>query len=303
MTEPLGKRQRRQAGLDRRHLADAAQEVQALLEARDESEDVPQALRRLRQRQSAVERCAERVGTGLRLAEVDLHRRAAVLRRLRHAAGRRRRCSRRARARHLRRLGHHRPHQSRPARSRTPRPPANTCWRNGVAKADFNSYGARRGNHEVMMRGTFANVRIKNLMIPPNADGTRVEGGITLVPAERRADVDLRRGDEIHRAGHADRRVRRRGIRHRLLARLGGQGHAAARREGRDRAQLRAHPPLAIWSAWACCRCSSRAATRADSLGIKGDEAVRHRRPRRRHQAAAGRHAGRSIARTATRRK
>ena len=47
-------------------------------------------------------------------------------------------------------------------------------------KADFNSYGARRGNHEVMMRGTFANVRIKNLMIPPQADGSRIEGGFTL---------------------------------------------------------------------------------------------------------------------------
>ncbi|MGZ5233315.1 MAG: aconitate hydratase AcnA [Burkholderiales bacterium] len=44
----------------------------------------------------------------------------------------------------------------------------------GVAVSDFNTYGARRGNHEVMMRGTFANVRIKNLMLP----GT--EGGITL---------------------------------------------------------------------------------------------------------------------------
>jgi aconitate hydratase len=51
---------------------------------------------------------------------------------------------------------------------------------NGVIKADFNSYGSRRGNHEVMMRGTFANVRIKNLMIPAQADGSRVEGGITL---------------------------------------------------------------------------------------------------------------------------
>ena len=50
----------------------------------------------------------------------------------------------------------------------------------GVSKADFNSYGARRGNHEVMMRGTFANVRIKNLMVPPKADGSRVEGGITI---------------------------------------------------------------------------------------------------------------------------
>ncbi|MBS0498368.1 MAG: aconitate hydratase [Proteobacteria bacterium] len=43
-----------------------------------------------------------------------------------------------------------------------------------VGKADFNSYGARRGHHEVMMRGTFANVRIKNLMIPGS------EGGVTL---------------------------------------------------------------------------------------------------------------------------
>jgi aconitate hydratase len=50
----------------------------------------------------------------------------------------------------------------------------------GVAKADFNSYGARRGNHDVMMRGTFANVRVKNLMLPPKADGSREEGGYTL---------------------------------------------------------------------------------------------------------------------------
>jgi aconitate hydratase len=50
----------------------------------------------------------------------------------------------------------------------------------GVQKADFNSYGARRGHHEVMMRGTFANVRIKNLMIPPDLEGAREEGGVTL---------------------------------------------------------------------------------------------------------------------------
>ncbi|MDQ7998891.1 MAG: aconitate hydratase [Pseudomonadota bacterium] len=49
----------------------------------------------------------------------------------------------------------------------------------GVKKEDFNSYGSRRGNHEVMMRGTFANVRIKNLMIPPGPDGSREEGGVT----------------------------------------------------------------------------------------------------------------------------
>ena len=50
---------------------------------------------------------------------------------------------------------------------------------NDVAVGDFNSYGARRGNHEVMMRGTFANVRIKNLMLP----GT--EGGMTLYKGEK----------------------------------------------------------------------------------------------------------------------
>ena len=42
-----------------------------------------------------------------------------------------------------------------------------------VSRADFNSYGARRGNHEVMMRGTFANIRIRNEMVPG------VEGGVT----------------------------------------------------------------------------------------------------------------------------
>jgi aconitate hydratase len=44
----------------------------------------------------------------------------------------------------------------------------------GVAFEDFNSYGARRGSHDVMVRGTFANVRIKNLLVPG------VEGGVTI---------------------------------------------------------------------------------------------------------------------------
>ncbi|MBC7769524.1 MAG: aconitate hydratase AcnA, partial [Phycisphaerales bacterium] len=49
----------------------------------------------------------------------------------------------------------------------------------GVPQAEFNSYGARRGNHEVMMRGTFANIRIKNQMVK-NEDGAIVEGGFTI---------------------------------------------------------------------------------------------------------------------------
>jgi aconitate hydratase len=50
----------------------------------------------------------------------------------------------------------------------------------GVPKEEFQSYGTRRGNHEVMIRGTFANVRIKNLLVPPAADGSRMEGGYTV---------------------------------------------------------------------------------------------------------------------------
>jgi aconitate hydratase len=53
-------------------------------------------------------------------------------------------------------------------------PAAQWLVEHGVAPADFNSYGARRGNHEVMMRGTFANIRLRNRLAP----GT--EGGVTL---------------------------------------------------------------------------------------------------------------------------
>jgi aconitate hydratase len=61
-----------------------------------------------------------------------------------------------------------------PAGSIRPASPAGAYLiEHGVEPADFNSYGARRGNHEVMMRGTFANVRLRNLLAP----GT--EGGVT----------------------------------------------------------------------------------------------------------------------------
>ncbi|HKP72063.1 MAG TPA: aconitate hydratase AcnA, partial [Pyrinomonadaceae bacterium] len=63
-----------------------------------------------------------------------------------------------------------------PAGAIKPTSPAGIYLRlRGVEVEDFNSYGSRRGNHQVMVRGTFANVRIKNLMVP----GT--EGGVTLL--------------------------------------------------------------------------------------------------------------------------
>lgn len=61
-----------------------------------------------------------------------------------------------------------------PAGSIKPDSPAGRYLQNhGVERKDFNSYGSRRGNHEVMMRGTFANIRIRNEMVPG------VEGGMT----------------------------------------------------------------------------------------------------------------------------
>ncbi len=63
-------------------------------------------------------------------------------------------------------------------------PAAKYLMEQGVQQADFNQYGARRGNHEVMMRGTFANIRLKNLLLP----GT--EGGITVhVPSGEQLSI------------------------------------------------------------------------------------------------------------------
>ena len=68
-----------------------------------------------------------------------------------------------------------------PAGSIAESSPAGTWLKeHNVKKPDFNSYGSRRGNHEIMMRGTFANVRIKNLMIPQLPNGSLYEGGDTI---------------------------------------------------------------------------------------------------------------------------
>jgi len=63
-------------------------------------------------------------------------------------------------------------------------PAARYLIEQGVQPVDFNSYGARRGNHEVMMRGTFANIRLRNLLAP----GT--EGGVTVhVPSGEQMSI------------------------------------------------------------------------------------------------------------------
>ena len=125
------------------------------------------------------------------------------------------------------RLGDHRPHLARRATSPRTSPAAKYLMEQGVEPKDFNSYGARRGNHEVMVRGTFANIRLKNLLVPG------VEGGVTVHLPTGEQMSHLRRVDEVPEGRHAAGGAGRRGVRHRQLARLGGQGHAAARACGR----------------------------------------------------------------------
>ena len=63
-------------------------------------------------------------------------------------------------------------------------PAARYLIEQGVQPVDFNSYGARRGNHEVMMRGTFANIRLRNLLVPG------VEGGVTIhLPSSEQTSI------------------------------------------------------------------------------------------------------------------
>ena len=127
---------------------------------------------------------------------------------------------------------------ARPASIRKASPAGDYLLERQVGQKDFNSYGARRGNHEVMMRGTFANIRIRNEML------SNVEGGMTkhLPSGEQMPIYDAAMrykaegvplvvfGGKEYGTGS--------------LARLGGQGHHAARRQGGDRRKLRAHPPL-----------------------------------------------------------
>ena len=111
--------------------------------------------------------------------------------------GRRPRASSRSRARARSRCSAtaSRPTTSRPrARSRRTHPPGSYLIERGVEPKDFNSYGSRRGNHEVMMRGTFANIRLRNQLAPGH------RGRLHRPPAGRRADDDLRRRHALCRA-------------------------------------------------------------------------------------------------------
>ena len=108
----------------------------------------------------------------------------------------------------------------------------------GVELRDFNSYGSRRGNHEVMLRGTFANVRLRNLLVPGS------EGTWTKHFPSGEEMSDLRRVRALPGRRNAARRPRGQGVRLRLVPRLGREGPGPTRCPRGDRRELRADPPL-----------------------------------------------------------
>ena len=139
-------------------------------------------------------------------------------------------------ARDLRRQRDHRPHLA-GRRDQEEFVPAGFLSRKRRQPVDFNSYGSRRGNDRIMTRGTFANVRIKNLMLGGG------KGGNTVFWPPAGENFHLRRRDGIPADEHAAHRDRSAGIRHGFIRDWAAKGHEPARRESRRRAELRAHPP------------------------------------------------------------
>ena len=86
----------------------------------------------------------------------------------------------------------------------------------GVARKDFNSYGSRRGNHEVMIRGTFANIRLRNQLLDDVQGGYTRDFTLAADAARRPAVVHLRRRAELRSGRHPAGRPRRQGVRLRV---------------------------------------------------------------------------------------
>ena len=108
----------------------------------------------------------------------------------------------------------------------------------GIAERDFNSYGTRRGNDQVMVRGTFANIRLRNRLTPEK------EGGFTRLLPEGELMTIFRSFPGLPQAPDAVDRDCREGIRHRLQPGLGRQRAAAVGCPRGDCRILRTHPPF-----------------------------------------------------------
>ena len=165
-------------GLPERHLADDERDQRADEEVRHRG-DLQEALRRRVQGRHQLAQDQDRRKRNLSLEhELDLRSEPALLRRHEERAGADRRCRRCAHPGDVRRQDHHRPHLARGRDQADFAGRKISVSEHQVRPADFNQYGTRRGNHEIMMRGTFANIRIKNFMLK-GADGNIPEGGLT----------------------------------------------------------------------------------------------------------------------------
>ena len=262
-----GHRQRRQAGVPRGHLAERRRRSQETVPRAVDSAMFTKGYASVFHGRCELDSIKTPAGKIYAWdARLHLRQESALLRRHDHDA-RHRSATSAARARWRCSAIRSPPTTSRrPATSPSPARPREYLIAQGVQAADFNSYGARRGNHEVMMRGTFANIRLRNLLLP----GT--EGGVTVHIPSGEADVDLRCRDEVQGRRHAAGDPRRQGIRHRQFARLGRQGHDAAGRQGGHRRELRAHPPLQSDRHGRAAAAVHADGQNAQSLGLTGRE-------------------------------
>ena len=153
----------------------------------------------------------------------------------------------------------------------------------GVEPGDFNSYGSRRGNHEVMIRGTFANIRLRNQLVEREGGFTRhfPDGEETTIYEAAMAYADegvplvVLAGKEYGSGSSRD---------------WAAKGTQAARRPRRDRRELRAHPPLQPDRDGRAAAAVRRRRERRSRSASTGEETLRRRRPRGRRGEDGDRH-------------
>ena len=215
-TEPLGTGKRRQAGVPEGHLAERRGGGRRRWQARSTRRCSRKGYADVFAGDERWQRHQDAGRQDLRLGcQVHLRQESALLRRHDHDAGRGRPISK-ARA-CWRVLGDSvtTDHISPAGNIAKTSPAAQVPDGAGRAAGGLQSYGARRGNHEVMMRGTFANIRLRNLLLP----GT--EGGVTLhIPSGEQMsifDAAMRYKSDGTPLDHP----RRQGIRHRLARATG----------------------------------------------------------------------------------
>ena len=298
-TEPLGKGQRRRGRLSRGHLADARTRSATCSAPRTRSGDLPRALLGLRRRRT---RSGSEIPSKLGVV-YDWDRASTYIQEppfftdfgLSPAAS----ATSAARARWRSSATRSPPTTSAPpARSRPTSPAGQYLQEHGVAGRGLQQLRLaprQRPRHDAR------HLRQRAHQEP---DGARRRGRrhACTSPA-RRADEHLRRRDaSTRRSGMPLDHLRRPGVRHRQLARLGRQGHASARRARRSSPRASSASTAATWSAWACCRCQFKDGDERASAGPRRHRDLRRARPREaRLQAAPGADAASSTARTARR--